>query len=256
MTESTATEWYYALNGERVGPRSLEEVRSLVASGVLDADSLVWTAGMREWARVGDMPIVSPSWVPPHQPVPDVPVQRHEAVRDEPRPLRRAGARLVDVIIYTLGVAAILTLLVPDLLPRTPVEARQMNPLWNLAYLPVITLIEGVVLHLFGTTPGKALFSMRITTAEGGRLSLVQSFSRAVRVWVVGLGLGLPILSLLAPIFSYFRLTARGRTWWDESLDLRVESGPISLLSAMAIAGVLLLVLLMVGTAVSGLAPK
>jgi uncharacterized RDD family membrane protein YckC len=258
MTESTATEWYYALNGERVGPRSLGEVRSLVASGVLDADALVWTAGMREWARVGDMPIVSPAWESPQESVraPEVPVHRVEAVRDEPRPQRRLGARLVDVIVYAVCLGLIVGMLAPDLMPRTPAESRDVNPLWNLAFFPVIALIEGVVLHLFGTTPGKALFSMRITTAGGERLSLAQSLSRAVRVWVVGLGMGLPILSLVAPIFSYFRLNARGRTWWDESLDLRVENGRISPLSAMAIAGVLLLFLLALGSAVSTMAAK
>lgn len=256
--ESTATEWYYALNGERVGPRSLDEVRSMVASGVLDADSLVWTTGMREWARVGDMPIVSPTWAPPHEPVraPELPVQRPAVVRDEPRPLRRVGARLVDVIVYSMVVGLIVGTLAPELMARAPTDPRQLNPLWNLAFFPVIALIEGVVLHLFGTTPGKALFSMRVTTAEGGRLSLFQSLSRAVRVWIVGLGAGLPILSLVAPIFSYFRLNARGRTWWDETLDLRVENGPISPLSAMAIAGVLLLFLIMLGSAVSTLVPK
>lgn len=258
MTESSATEWYYALNGERVGPRSLDEVRSLVAGGVLDADSLVWTAGMREWARVGDMPIVSPTWVPPYEPArtPDVPVQRDDAVRDEPRPLRRVGARLVDVIVYAVLGGLVVGLLAPDLMASAPADPREINPLWNLAFFPAIALIEGVVLHFFGNTPGKALFSMRVTTADGGRLSLFQSLSRAVRVWIVGLGAGLPILSLLAPIFSYFRLNARGRTWWDETLDLRVENGPISPLSAMAIAGVLLLFLLALGSAVSTLVPK
>lgn len=260
MTESTASEWYYALHGERVGPRSLEEVRSLVASGVLDADALVWTTGMREWSRVGDMPIVSPAWVSPHtEPVraADEPVQRADAEHDgAPHPWRRAGARLVDVIVYIFVFALVLAVVVPDLAKQPPPDPTTMNPLYHLATIPVLVLLEGLLLHLFGTTPGKALFSVRVTTADGGRLSLAQSLSRTARLWLAGLALGLPILSLVAPIAAYFRLNARGRTWWDESMDLRVEHGPITMLSAMTIAGFLLLFLLAMSTAISTLAPK
>lgn len=257
MTESTANEWYYALHGERVGPRSLEEVRSLVASGVLDADALVWTTGMREWARVGDMPIVSPTWVPPHTEVarvPEEPVQRAE--HDAPHPWRRVGARLVDMVVYAFVFALVLAILVPDLATRPPPDPATMNPLYHFAAIPVLVLLEGLLLHLFGATPGKALFSIRVTTADGGRLSFTQALSRTARLWVVGLALGLPILSLVAPIAAYFRLNGRGRTWWDESLDLRVEHGPITLMSAMTITGFLLLFLFVLSSALATLAPK
>ncbi|HEX8363425.1 MAG TPA: RDD family protein [Longimicrobium sp.] len=258
MTESTATEWYYALHGERVGPRSLDEVRSLVANGVLDADALVWTTGMREWARVGDMPIVSPAWVPPHAEPTRASGESVQpaSAHDPPRPWRRVGARLVDMFVYILVFSLVAGLVAPDLATRGQVDPTKINPLYNLLLIPVLVLVEGAILHRFGTTPGKALYSLRVTTADGGRLSFAQSLSRTARLWLVGMGLGLPILSLLAPIASYFRLTGRGRTWWDESMDLRVESGPVSPLSAMAIAGFLLLFFLALGSAVSMLAPK
>ncbi len=257
MTDPTATEWFYALHGERVGPRSLDEVRSLVANGVLDADALVWTAGMREWARVGDMPIVSPAWVPPHtvQRAPE-PSMQPAAVQDEPRPWRRVGARLVDMFVYIIVFSTIAAFVAPDLATRGPVDPTKINPLYNLLLLPVLVLVEAVILHMFGTTPGKALYSLRVTTADGARLSFSQALSRTARLWVVGMGMGLPILSLLAPIASYFRLTGRGRTWWDESMDLRVESGPVSPLSAMVIAGFLLLFFLAIGSVMSMLVPK
>jgi uncharacterized RDD family membrane protein YckC len=41
--------WYYSDKGERRGPVPEEELGALLASGVLDAQSLVWKQGMAEW---------------------------------------------------------------------------------------------------------------------------------------------------------------------------------------------------------------
>lgn len=258
MTDTAASGWYYALHGERVGPRSLEEVRSLVANGVLDADSLVWTDGMREWARVGDFSILSPEWVQPASaPAPraeaewapaDAPAPRLDT-SDAPRPWPRMGARLTDILVslyVVLRVAAAVPALAARM-PTDPAAIRVADQLLMTAILgAVVVLLEGLLLHLLGTTPGKSLFAMRVTTAEGGRLSLVQSFSRALRAWVLGMGAGLPILTILVPIASYFRLTSRGRTAWDEAMELRVEHGEITAGRALAIAGFLLMLMLMI----------
>ena len=55
------------------------------------------------------------------------------------------------------------------------------------------------------------------------------------------------------PIASYFRLASRGRTTWDEAMDLRVEHGEMTPGRALAIAGFLLMLLLMLGSAMSGM---
>lgn len=266
MTDTAASGWYYALHGERVGPRSLEEVRSLVANGVLDADSLVWTDGMREWARVGDFSILSPDYVQPASaPAPraeaewapaEAPAPRLDS-SDAPRPWVRFGARLTDLLVSLFVMAGIASS-IPALaarMPTDPAAIRASDQFLMTAILGVlVVLLEGFLLHLFGTTPGKSLFVVRVTTAEGGRLSLVQSLSRAFRAWVLGMGAGLPILTILVPIASYFRLASRGRTVWDEAMDLRVEHGEISAGRALAIAGFLLMMLLMIGSALSGMA--
>lgn len=266
MTDSAALGWYYALNGERVGPRSLDEVRSLVANGVLDADSLVWTDGMREWARVGDFAILSPEWVQPAS----APAPRAEAewapdeapaplarTGDAPRPWLRLGARLTDILVALFVIAGVASA-IPALAARMPKDPANVsvsdNFLITLTLGVTVVLLEGLLLHLTGTTPGKSLFAVRVTTAEGGRLSLGQSFSRAARAWVLGMGAGLPILTILAPIAGYFRLTARGRTPWDEAMDLRVEHGEMSAGRALVIAGFLVMLMLMIGSAVGGMA--
>ena len=41
--------WYYAKNGQQIGPVALEVVSELIRSGKLSAGDLVWTAGMEQW---------------------------------------------------------------------------------------------------------------------------------------------------------------------------------------------------------------
>jgi uncharacterized RDD family membrane protein YckC len=50
-----AAEWYFARNGEQVGPVTLDGLRGRLQSGELGADDLVWRAGMAEWAAVGSI---------------------------------------------------------------------------------------------------------------------------------------------------------------------------------------------------------
>ncbi|HEX8672650.1 MAG TPA: RDD family protein [Longimicrobium sp.] len=265
MMDTAASGWYYALNGERVGPRSLEEVRSLVANGVLEADSLVWTDGMREWARVGDFSILSPTWVQPvSAPAPRAEAEWTPAAAPAPaprvgtvqRPGRRFGARVVDTMVYLIVVSFVASLLMPDLATRLPANPAKLNPLIKVPVTLALALIEGLVFHVWGTTPGKALFGIRVTTEEGGRLSLSQSFARALQVWVLGLGMGLPLLDLLVPLVSFFHVWGGNPTFWDKAMRLRVEYGEITPLSAMAIAGFVLLFLVLLGSAISGIAAR
>ena len=43
-----ATAWYYALNDERKGPVSTEELTALVASGQLTLNDRIWRKGLTE----------------------------------------------------------------------------------------------------------------------------------------------------------------------------------------------------------------
>ncbi|MDF9826616.1 putative RDD family membrane protein YckC [Ereboglobus sp. PH5-5] len=42
-------QWYYVLNGERVGPVSQEQFDQLAQAGTIMGETLVWHAGMAEW---------------------------------------------------------------------------------------------------------------------------------------------------------------------------------------------------------------
>lgn len=68
--------WYYATNGQKNGPVSLAQLKSLAATGVVAAHDLVWNEGMAGWAQLatvaalrdqqrGPPPIAGPAIPPP-----------------------------------------------------------------------------------------------------------------------------------------------------------------------------------------------
>ena len=50
-------DWYYAINGERKGPVSVDSIKALLGAGGLSKTDLVWNESMGEkWAKIADVP--------------------------------------------------------------------------------------------------------------------------------------------------------------------------------------------------------
>ncbi|CCD96996.1 conserved membrane hypothetical protein [Bradyrhizobium sp. ORS 375] len=63
--------WYYAAQGQQQGPVSEDELRDLIARGVVTAETLLWSDGMAGWEKAGripglmsGMPSISPAGPP------------------------------------------------------------------------------------------------------------------------------------------------------------------------------------------------
>lgn len=48
--------WYYALDGQPLGPCTADQIRSLLASGELTPEDNVWREGMPEWLPAAQLP--------------------------------------------------------------------------------------------------------------------------------------------------------------------------------------------------------
>jgi S1-C subfamily serine protease len=48
-------EWYYALNKQKVGPLSFEQMRQLAARGQLRTEDMVWRQGTQKWLSAGNV---------------------------------------------------------------------------------------------------------------------------------------------------------------------------------------------------------
>jgi hypothetical protein len=48
--------WYFASQGQQQGPLSEAQLRELIATGKVTPETLVWTEGMANWQKAGDIP--------------------------------------------------------------------------------------------------------------------------------------------------------------------------------------------------------
>lgn len=104
------------------------------------------------------------------------------------------------------------------------------------AILPLALLLEGVVFEVFGTTPGKWAFALRLLDGAGQPVASKTYFRRLFRLWWSGMGCGIPFLGPLFATYQTLRFAGRGRTSYDQAMDLDVYEVPIGPLRWMAAA--------------------
>lgn len=156
-------------------------------------------------------------------------------------PWRRFFARTIDMYIYSL-------------LWRT---VAYLILYWNISGQLIVNLIvlfslmillEPFMLRAFGTTPGKAIFGIRIRTAYGDNLTLRQGRDRVWSILALGYGYGIPIYSLVRMYKSYKRCKKRKIMAWDKNWDSGeknqyiVNSGRLPLRVATYILTIVLIV--------------
>ena len=88
-------QWYYAQNGQQLGPVSGEQLRALLSSGSVRQTDLVWTDSLPAWTPAGQVaallpasaPAPAPVYTPPPAPMPaPAPVYVPPPAAPAPRP--------------------------------------------------------------------------------------------------------------------------------------------------------------------------
>ena len=85
--------------------------------------------------------------------------------------------------------------------------------------------LEPLLLSLYGTTPGKAVFRLYVEDHDGYFPTYGRALGRTLGLFAAGMGLGLPLVSLFAMGASFDRLRARGSTRWDDWSGTLVRTG-------------------------------
>lgn len=126
-------------------------------------------------------------------------------------PWRRYFARSLDLALYGLFLIAA-KLLVLHIPPWRWGEGGILATLLD-SYLRLglMLLLEPLMLAYWGTTPGKALFGIRLRNAEGERFTLEQARERTWKLFGKGLGYGIPIYELWRTYQSY--TLCKDRQW-------------------------------------------
>jgi len=214
---------YLLQDGEKRGPLTVFEVADEVRSGRATADTLGWYQGSDGWQRLEDLPAVSSIFVepPPRKSeveAEDLAQRRAQLAPERMRSSVRLWARLVDLfflewLLLTVGLGTGL-MSVSDLLT---------NPHLEIQLLPaaLLMLLEGLLIHSFGTTPGKWLLRVRISMDDGSLPTLKTSYRRALTVWWRGVGFWLVPLNIFMMALSQATLLSTGKTPWDHACGTR-----------------------------------
>lgn len=195
-------QWYYAINGDRHGPVSNEELARLVAAGTVTGETLVWRQGLAQWQPW--------SQLAPSTPLPDVasmppPLTGAPAAPSTP-PLRpvavapaavdyaepelvyggfwlRFVAKFIDGLILGIVGFILAGVLMKDLIPLMeqmdpnnpdPEQVMQIIAIYLKVwfYNQIILLAYNwFFLAKFEATPGKLALGLRIVRADGSKLS-------------------------------------------------------------------------------------
>lgn len=129
-------------------------------------------------------------------------------------PWRRFFARTLDYDLYVLPLE-LLCLLVFRLNPSSVAGQFASSVCVFAAYL-LMLFIEPVLLHFFGTTPGKWIFGLRITDGNGAFLSYEDGLQRTWNVIRRGEGFGVPFYSLYRNWKCYKLCIREEPCPWDE----------------------------------------
>lgn len=124
------------------------------------------------------------------------------------RPWVRYFARTIDIAAFSFISGAVLGFVYP--------AALNINEtLFGVIVLIAYLFVEPLLLATWGTTLGKWLLKVRLRTFSGNKLSYSDALGRTFSVLLRGMGLGLPLISLITLIVAYNRLTKEGTTSWD-----------------------------------------
>jgi len=258
--------WYYVDDhGETSGPVSFERLIGILASLSDGFNSLVWIDGMPDWEPAFTVPIVADHLrdsrppTPPPRPAVDqmrviptrlVPVSDEDSQETHLHPWQRFFARQLDLMSTGIlfGVAESLLGISNNLKILENSSAEGL--LVCLLNVPV----ETFMIATFGTTFGKLIYGIRLTKAEGMPIDFHRSLWRAFTVYIRGLGLGIPFVSLFTFYTAYSTLKRQGKTSWDLDGGTTVSHSQMgwARIASVALVWCLFLAVIIAGTAIRG----
>jgi uncharacterized RDD family membrane protein YckC len=157
------------------------------------------------------------------------------------RPWVRYWARVIDLSLFSIFFGLGCAILCPTFL--------EVNDVFFGVIVTILYIfVEPFLLSTWGTTPGKALLNVRLRKNNGAKVSYEEGLLRSAKVCWRGLGLEIPIVSLLTHIAAYNTLSKTGITSWDKDgntqITHQVIGGKRSIIAVLLFCGLILLMLI------------
>jgi uncharacterized RDD family membrane protein YckC len=181
-------EWYYNFNGQRTGPVSDGELEQMAVSGVVRPETLVWHAGLPDWAPFASVGFAGPAGA--------LPLSGSAFPAAFPGGRHYAGfwirfvAIVIDGIILSIA-GAIVGLPFGMYSMGIPHDFPDVGPSFvgTMVLVRVIGLAIAIGYYAFfltkyGGTPGKLALGLRVISADGGPVSLGQAIARYFCYWL------------------------------------------------------------------------
>lgn len=241
-------EYHLAGGNKGNGPHPQFKLIDWIRAGELTGNDLVWRQGLEGWKRLDEVLEFEPYWpsAKDEEPAGELTAESEPELSGlaEPKPWRRFWARMLDYMWFIAVVAFALPLLVPlDAKEWVELARGKYEPLIGslvvLAYVP----LEAWMLARWGGTPGRTLMRLKVRTLEGHTPTFQQALARSLQVYVRGVGLWLPLLSLLVMSWARMRLLRKGVTSWDEACMTRVEAEVLERWRYVLLGGLLMVIL-------------
>jgi uncharacterized RDD family membrane protein YckC len=170
-------------------------------------------------------------------------------LQSPPTPWRRYAARSLDLLVFGYAGLAIIGFVFYAVAPYTADQFFSVFTAPGGIILDFIItalvgcVLNGIIIGLSGSSLGKLLFGIMIVDQNGFKIGASQGIQRDLSVYVRGLGLGVPVVSLIMLWMSYSKLKQTGSTSWDTEKSYSVwhrPSGPGQYM--LNILGILLLI--------------
>lgn len=145
---------------------------------------------------------------------------RNEAEASVFYPWRRYLARMFDIFIYNTAWSVFLTFAFNVNLAARGSFANLFD---GFVSVLLMLIIEPIWLHIWGTTPGKAIFGLRIMAPTGRRFSYSEALERTWGLLGAGMGYNIPIYNLVCLWRSYKRCSEKELQPWDEGINYMIQ---------------------------------
>lgn len=248
----TGLSWYYMQNDIPSGPVSWTRLGELAQSGMIRPGDLVRHEESPDWIFFANAaPVqqtVGQPLAPPVEEVVNVPLDFSGWSSTEISPWRRYGARMLDTA--TSGFIGSLAI-VFAWFSLAPISAERFFSIFSgsagslvdgLTTTIIAGFVNGILIGATGSSIGKAIFGVKVLSLQNEPIGIIAGWVREAKVWVIGLGLGIPIISLLTLLMSARRLVKKGEASWDHGRHVvyyRHASSNQTLLNILGVAVIL-----------------
>ncbi len=223
--------WYYKVGEEKIGPVSHKELQEKLDKGDLDPSTKIWTEDFQDWLPISEVEHFNMASL---DEVPTITIEKkvdysRETDREyvRPRPWVRFWARMIDYSLFIFVIGSVIGYF--------NLNIGSLGPFSGMIAIFVWVFIETFLIAKWGATPGKWMLRVTVRDQYDQKLSFSDSINRSFSVWWLGMGGGIPIVSIITMIVAAVKLSSSGMTTWDRRGENKVMHGNVGLIRTLIV---------------------